>query len=69
MYKYICIPNIIVLNSTKLRLAQYTPIYTPLPTQYTRDLVPPSNNPAPHPPYKRRMPNVTAYVFFVNLST
>ena len=29
------------------------------------DLVPPSNNPAPHPPYKRRMPNVTAYVFLL----
>ena len=54
---------------TKLRLAQYTPIYTPLPTQHTPDLVPPSNNPTPHPPYKRRMPNVTAYVFFVNSST
>ena len=54
-----------LLYGTKLRLAQYTPIYTPLPTQYTRDLVPPSNNPARHPPYKRRMPNVTAYVCFL----
>ena len=27
--------------------------------------VPPSNNPAPHPPYKRRMPNVTTYVFLL----
>jgi hypothetical protein len=27
-------------------------------------LVPPSNNPTLHPPYKRRMPNVTAYVCF-----
>ena len=28
-------------------------------------LVPPSNNPTPHPPYKRRMLNVTAYVFLL----
>ena len=36
-----------------------------LPYQYMRDLVPQSNNPAPHPPYKRRMPTVTAYVCFL----
>ena len=30
---------------------------------YTRDLVPPSNKRNPPPPYKRRMPNITAYEF------
>ena len=50
-------------------LKYWSLIIHPLPTQYTRDLVPPSNNPAPHPPYKIRIPNVTAYVFFVNSST
>ena len=40
------VPNILDLNYTILRLAQQNP-YTPppLPTQYTRDLVPPSKNP------------------------
>jgi hypothetical protein len=39
---------------------------------YVYILVPPSNNPAHHPPYIRRMPNLTAYtcfLFFVNSST
>jgi len=46
-----------VVTIAKLNLCLYT------------IFMPPSNNPAPHPPYKRRMPNVTAYVFLINSST
>ena len=48
------IPNIIDLKYTKLRLAQQKHIYSqpPLPTHYTRDLVPPSNK--KNPPLHRK---------------
>jgi hypothetical protein len=66
MYTYTFIPNIIVLNYTILRLAQQKPCPPPPPTK-THETSDPPQQPRLPPPYKRCMPNVTAYVIFLSI--